>query len=383
MSVLVVSGAGYVAGKEIVVLELIRGLRNAGHDARVAMSSWNDGDFASRMAEAHAPFYQIPLGFLSLSLTPTLAHMSGAQLLKWPALLRDYRRILRELKPATVLHTSLQHALLLWPMLSAERDVFWLHEAIPGSPRYRRMIHFVQRRLKGFVTVSHATAGSLRSAGVVEGRIRTIHNGLGELDSPHGTNGAARPSVVFGIAGQIGAWKGHELLIEAFSRVAGKFPQAELRVFGQGDPEYVRRLQARAADLGIADRILWRGFIRNRGAIFSEIDVCVAPSLIDEALGMTVIEASACGLPVIATRRGGLPEVVQDGVTGILVESGNLAALEQAMTGLILDPARRHEMGAQARARVRANFSIERFIEEFVQLIGESAGERSAGMERR
>jgi glycosyltransferase involved in cell wall biosynthesis len=371
MKLLLVCGAGYIGGKEVMALELSRGLQSSGHDIHLIVSSWNDSDFPSRLKEADLPFKLLPIGFISATLTPTCIQMTLEQLVRWPGLLLEYRRFLKRLRPTRVIHTNWHHLLLLFPFLNSKRDLFWLHEVIPTNRHYRAVFRSFSRRLQSFVVVSHAVGESLRRIGIPEQKIRMIHNGLSDpardLEAPPESKSGVR----LGIAGQVGAWKGHEDLLDAFRHIAVQRPGVELHIFGQGAKDYEQQLRRQAAEFGITSQVKWHGFVKDRVAIFNNIDICVVPSRSEDPFPTVAIEAAGFGLPVVATRRGGLPEIVVDGVTGILVPPKDPPSLAKAIERLLADPGLCRDMGTKARERMLVRFSTGRFITEFSSLLQE------------
>ena len=101
-----------------------------------------------------------------------------------------------------------------------------------------------------------------------------------------------------------------------------------------------------------------------------DMDVGVVPSLLQEPFGLVNIELMACGLPVIASRVGGIPEIVLDGVTGLLVEPNDPQALSEAMAKLLDDPELRKRMGENARKHVVQNFSLETYLDRLSEICG-------------
>jgi glycosyltransferase involved in cell wall biosynthesis len=145
-------------------------------------------------------------------------------------------------------------------------------------------------------------------------------------------------------------WKGLDVLIAAMPRLLHPAPRARLVVVGDGDD--VRRLQDCAAELGVAHAIDWRGAVDHWALpeLYRRAGVTVLPSLTEaESFGITLVEAMASGCPVVASRVGGIPYVVRDGVDGQLVTPGDPTALADALADVLLDPARAAEMGAGGR----------------------------------
>ncbi len=146
--------------------------------------------------------------------------------------------------------------------------------------------------------------------------------------------------------GRLQPWKGVETAVRALLRL----PEAHLLVAGDGVDR--PRLEALARDLGVAGRTHFLGLVpRERlPAIFGAADLLVATSFASETFGIGLVEAQACGLPVVASRWGGFPEVVDEGRTGLLYPPRDDAALARAAASLLDDPARRAAMAAAAPA---------------------------------
>jgi glycosyltransferase involved in cell wall biosynthesis len=368
--VAIVCGGGTISGKEIMVLELVGGLSEQGRNVDVITSSWGRSEFRVRCEQGGARVHIMRLGFISATLSRPAMRMTAHQFLYWPGLLATYSRFLKKRQPQRIIHTNWHHLLLLGPFLKRHRDVFWVHEVVPNKPQYRKVFRALERRLKCFVAVSRAVAESLRKIDIGEEKIRVIHNGIND---PSAGRGERRQSdkLIVGIVGQIGAWKGHDDLLEAFAMVAPNFPAAELHIFGEGSPEYERELRQKAAAFKASDRIRWRGFIADRAAIYRDTDVCVVPSRSTEPFGLVAVEASIFGVPVIATRQGGLPEIIEDGRTGLLVEAGRPKELALRLKTLLNDERMRCELGKNARRNALEKFSSKRFVEDFIRLMEE------------
>ncbi len=171
--------------------------------------------------------------------------------------------------------------------------------------------------------------------------------------------------------------KGQDLALEAFARLLPDVPQARLRFHG-GDMgldrnrAYRRALEARAASLGIAAAVTFGDFAANPRAVLAGAFAALNLSR-SESFSRTVLEASACGLPVIATRSGGPAEILVDGETGLMIPVGDVAACAEAMRALCDDPARASRMGAAGRARVLATFAPVAFARALRGLITETS----------
>ncbi len=350
-------------------MELADGLKARGCNLEILTSLWGNGQFGKRLADRHIPVHRMWLGFISVTLSFECIRMTAHQMIHWPELVLGYRRFLREFNPDKVVHTNWQHLLLLWPFLRPDRDLFWLHEVVPNKPHYRRVFHFLTQRLQCFVPVSQAVARSLADIGIAAHKIRVIYNGI-KVTIPAGAQAAGGQNRFrLGIVGQVASWKGHEDLLEAFAMVAQSHPSAELHVFGRGTEEYESFLKRKAESLGIARSVLWRGYVAERAAIYRELDVCAVPSRSSDPLPTSAIEAAFFGLPVVASHRGGLPEIIADGVTGFLVPPGKPDELAGKINVLIEEPDTRREMGGRARKLAEERFGSGRFLDDFVAIL--------------
>jgi glycosyltransferase involved in cell wall biosynthesis len=369
LDTLIICGAGFVSGKEIMALELGEGLTHRGRSVHFITSFWNNGDFPNRLEQLQIQTHILPIGFISATLTKRSLVMTLEQVRRWPGLLWSYANLVRRLRPEKVLHTNWHHLLLLFPFLRPERDLFWLHEVVPDLQQYRRVFGWLERRLGAFICVSQASACSLRKIGIDEAKIRIIHNGLTDPADSVGPPEPSSEHLRLGIVGQVDAWKGHADLLEACALLAREHSAPELHIFGSGNPVYKTELVQRSSDLGIQARVRWHDYVSDRRLIYSSFDVCVVPSRSQDPLPTTAIEAGFFGLPSVVTRRGGLPEIVEHEVNGLVVEAERPAELAAALSRLIEDPSLRQRLGASARRRAVEHFGRDRFLNEFMAVL--------------
>lgn len=369
MTTAIICGAGYISGKEIMALELGEGLRARGCKVVYVTSKWGNGDFNARLLSLELPFYRMRLGFISATMSLNYVWMTVDQMVRWPKLLYDYGRFLRREQPQRVIHTNWHHALLLWPYLKPERDLFWLHERVSDKPQYVRFFSALSDRVRCFVVVSKAVAESLRLLGLPENKIHVIHNGMSDPSLIAPRVSSTSSEVGIGIVGQVGEWKGHEDLLVAFTAIASCHLSARLHIFGSDKGEFADRLKQRAEALGVAQRVIWHGFISDRSRIYPLIDICVVPSRCEDPFPLVAIEGAFFGLPVVATRKGGLPEIVVNGVTGYVVEGGAPEQLSRRLHDLLASAELRSLMGTAARQRALRHFGRDRLIKDFLTLL--------------
>ncbi|EPF1231065.1 TPA: glycosyltransferase family 4 protein [Enterobacter ludwigii] len=163
---------------------------------------------------------------------------------------------------------------------------------------------------------------------------------------------------------------GIDNLIRAFSILVHKgYNNIELKIAGKG--YLLENLQALTTELGVADNVQFLGWVENNEvpALLNTFDIYVAPSTLDsESFGVAIVEASACNLPVIVTNVGGLPEVVINEVTGIVVEPDNVELLCAAIEKLLINPALRHEMGEAGRENVLTKYEWDFCVRKMVDI---------------
>jgi glycosyltransferase involved in cell wall biosynthesis len=369
LETLIICGAGIVSGKEIMALELGEGLTQRGRSVHFITSFWNNGDFPNRLKQLQIPTHILPIGFISATLTKRCLEMTLEQVRRWPRLLWGYSSLVRRLRPQRVVHTNWHHLLLLLPLLRPERDLFWLHEVVPDLPHYRRVFGWLERRLGAFICVSQASACSLRKIGIDEAKIRVIHNGLTDPAGSVDTRSLSPERLRIGIVGQVNPWKGHADLLEACALIAREHSAPEVHIFGNGNAVDKTELVRRARDLGVVELVRWHGFVPDRRDIYGNLDVCVMPSRMTEPFGLSALEAGFFGLPSVVTRRGGLPEIIEHEVNGLVVEAERPAELAEALSRLIKEPSLRQRLGANARRRAVEHFGRDRFLNEFMAVL--------------
>jgi glycosyltransferase involved in cell wall biosynthesis len=178
-----------------------------------------------------------------------------------------------------------------------------------------------------------------------------------ELGLPDGT-----PLV--GVISRLTRLKGLEHFLEAAAMVRARVPNARFLIAGETSPmdrEYLGELQQYAERCGVAESVIFTGLRRDVPAVLSSLDVSVMPSL-NEALSNVVLESMAAGAPTVATRVGGTPEAIADGVTGVLVPPADSRALADAIVHLLHDTRLATHLGAAARARIVDHFSVRRMV---------------------
>jgi glycosyltransferase involved in cell wall biosynthesis len=299
----------------------------------------------------------------------------GARPLAAPAALRWTRRRLAELRP-DVLQVYLAHALVLAAALprsgAGETRVLshqhGMHFEAAERGAAARLDRLAGRRFDHVVACSESVRDYLlESYRYPPRRVTCIRNGW--QGTPLERRPDEQPTIV--CTANFSAEKGHATLIEAFATVAGRVPAARLVLLGRGAE--LERTRARAAELGIAERVELAGFQESIWPWLARAHAFVLPSNY-ESLGIAVLEAMAAGLPVVATRVGGIAELVRPGVSGELVPTGDPEAMAAALCSVLADPAAARRMGEAGRAAAeqeRMSACVERYYDLYERLLAE------------
>lgn len=239
----------------------------------------------------------------------------------------------------------------------------------PAGPR--RLQRVAYRAAHRMVANSHAAARQLAADGVPGDRITVIANGIDP--SIFGSHQySARPRRIAMVA-CLREGKRIDVLIAAAPRILARHPDAEFVIVGDGPSR--EQLVAMARATSVSDHFQFLGHRDDVPAVLAQADLLVLPSE-SEAFPNAIVEGMAAGLPVVATAVGGIPELVEDGVTGRLVPAGDPDALAGALLEVLDRPERAAEFGRAGRRRIEDTYSFDRMVEQFETLY-ESELERS------
>ncbi len=216
-----------------------------------------------------------------------------------------------------------------------------------------------------------AVASRLRAEGIRASRICVVPNGL-DLTRFHPQPDRAASRIVTMVA-NLRPGKGHDTLIDAASLVLRRFPDVRFELIGDGTERQL--LEQRAAQRGVAHAVTFLGHVEDVGSRLAQSAIFTLPSE-SEAFPNAVLEAMACGLPVVASAVGGIREVVQHGETGFLVPPRDPEALADRLCGLLTQPALAATWGARGRALVESRYSFERMVTGITTLYNQALTRR-------
>jgi glycosyltransferase involved in cell wall biosynthesis len=346
------------------LLALAGGLRSRGWETVAVLPS--RGSLAEHLETAGAQVVVHPLAVLRRRL---LTPPGLVQLLDEA---RRDRRVLADLaRGCALVHSNTS---VIVGRVPAVPHVIHVREIYAGAagglaarawPLWRRRLLQADAR----ICVSGAVAGQFNSGDNEWGPgTHVIHDGLTRALSRLAPAMRERvPTTPFRVAvlGRIADWKGQDVLIRALAEP----PLAEIGavavIAGDAYPgERAPDIRALASALHVQDRVEFLGFTPDPDKVLASVDAVAVPSTRPDPLPNSAIEALAAGLPVVAASHGGLPEIVRDRSTGILVRPGDPAALAKALRELADDPGRREQMGQAAAHDVRERFGLERMLDE-------------------
>ena len=339
-------------GGQNQVLLTVNGLRAIGE--RATLVGHPDGELRRRVAE----------GLDLIPLAPrTEMDLSAA----W-----KFSRLIKRLKP-DVIHAHDPHGVA---MAALALSLGGQSQGPPALVASRRVDFHLKgnsfsrwkyRQADCFIAASEAIRKMLVADGVPEDRTVTVHEGIDVehvLAAPpvnvHEAFWLPHEAPVVGNVAALVPHKGQRYLVEAAHRVVQEIPDARFVVLGEG--ELRDHLEKQVRDHYLEKHVLLPGFRTDVLGCMKAFDLFVMSS-VTEGLGTSILDAMACGRPVVATSAGGIPEIVEDGVTGLLVPPRDAAALADAIVRMLRDAPLRKRMGEAGLSRVRERFTVERMVE--------------------
>jgi glycosyltransferase involved in cell wall biosynthesis len=362
-------------GVERVVCQLAQGYARRGHDVRVFTLNTRD-----------APDFEVVMPNLRVFRAPA-TELSGLLKVQSSVSTKLYGLANDSLSafPADVIHahTTFFYSSLVAAALSRRHDlpmVTTLHVGSLGEMplRTRLMAGLYERTLgslimaqsKTVIAVSHAVAGHAEGIGVNPNKLTVIANGVDvEEYSPAFYKGSGRLRIT--CVGRLIGNKGPQHLLEAVPALHEA--AADCEVVFVGDGPLLETLQARTTALGLDDNVTFLGSRDDVADILRDSDVFVRPSL-TEGMPLAVLEAMACGLPVVATAVGGTGEVIRHLHNGLLVAPGDVPGLAKTLIDVATDASLRRRLGENARLSVEKDYSWERVIEANLDIYDELLG---------
>jgi len=343
--------AGWRGGQNQVLLAAT-GMARRGHAVTVACR--RGGELEQRLRSAAVDVAALPLGG---DWSPRAA---------W-----GLRRLAARLRPHVV-HAHDPHAIAAALLVDAPRVASRRVDFPVRGPASR----WKYARCARIVAVSRAVAGVLGTGGVDPARVRLVYEGVPDRPPQPGgrealaSMGVPADALVVGNVAALTDHKDHRTLLAAAAQVAAREPRAWFVIVGDGELRGALEADARAR--GLVGRVVFTGFRGDLDRLLPAFDIfCLSSKM--EGLGTSLLDAMCFARPVVATAAGGIPEAVEDGVTGRVAPPGDAAALADALALTLADPALRARYGAAGRARYEAMFSADRMVDGTLAVYGEVA----------
>jgi glycosyltransferase involved in cell wall biosynthesis len=354
-------------GGQRQVLLTVLGLRERGY--RSVLVAHPEGELAQRASEGH--------DLLKLAPRTEVDLHAGWRL----------SRIIKELKP-DVVHAHDPHAvaaasLALAFNTSVARPPLMASRRVAFHLKAHAFSRWKYHQVDCFLAASESIHSVLLNDGVEASKIVTVYEGIDihriQAETPvniHAELWLPVHAPIVGATGALTAEKGHRHLIDAAALVVREVPDARFVILGEGDHRPV--LERQIKELRLDKHVFLPGFRADVLGFLQSFDLFVMPSIF-EGLGTSLLDAMAAGKATVATRTGGIPEVVVDGDTGLLVPPRDHHALAQAIVTLLKDEQLRKQMGAAGLERVQRVFSADRMVERTLDVYRAYAGPREDG----
>ena len=290
--------------------------------------------------------------------------------------------------PVVVLMKLLGKKCVIKPDSCGEMDgSYALQQLAPGSLKsvlaktYFWIRNMILKRADAYVAISSVVSKEIRNMGIDSRRVVKIPNGVDinkftpleqiEKHSLRVKRNLPEEAITFAYCGRLTHEKGLSSLLRVWKEVASRFENVHLLLIGSGDGMSLScetQLKDFVSENGLEKQVTFTGPVEDVAAYLSCADIFVLPSL-TEALGIALIEAQLCGIPAIATRVGGIPDVVTHEVNGLLIAPENDAELLDAAMELVNDSVKRIEQGVAARKLAVERFSISRVTQSYLSLL--------------
>lgn len=281
-------------------------------------------------------------------------------------LLWRIKNVIQQIKP-DVVHVHSRRGADVWGGLAAKwAGVPAVISRRVDNPESRWVTKWKYGLYKKVITISDGIRKVLLSQGAPEEQVVCVRSSLAE-DATSDCNPVTfkerfnlpQDAMVIGVVAQLIERKGHSYLLQVLPELLKDFPNSKVLFFGKG--KYRETLEQQIAKLGLQDTVQFTGFCHDMPALFGCIDLLVHPALM-EGLGVSLLQASQQGVPIVASAVGGIPEAVESSVNGLLVQPADTVALQAAIEKLLQSPELRQQMGENGKQLMIEKFSVQQMV---------------------
>lgn len=380
-SALFVSHTGEKGGAELFLTDLVK----AGpHSWRACFLS--GGAAADDLVDAGRGPIMLSAGEKMLSIRRNASF--GALLRGAADVMAVAWQLSREARHYDVICANSQKALFVCALAAklSRRPLVWILHDIVTDPAFsatnrRASLAFARLFARLVAVNSEETGRAFIEAGGEADKVRIVYNGFDPAKARLFEPGVAArlraelglgPQPLVGLFGRLSEWKGQHVFLDAIAAMEGV--QAVIvggALFGQ--EAYEARIREQASRLGLEGRVRFLGFRPDVPELMAAMDVVAHTSIVAEPFGRVVVEAMMCGRPVVATRGGGVTEIIRDGETGLLVPPGDASALASAIGCVLSQPSLAERLAQKGREDVSQRFSLEETCRSVSALLTEAA----------
>jgi glycosyltransferase involved in cell wall biosynthesis len=384
-AIAVLNPAAHLGGAELSLLELIRRCNGR---FRFHLLVPEQGRLAREAAAAGATVWRLPwpARLQQAGERAARAGAAPAALAGLPGFVRQLQRLLGETGCEVLITNGIKAHVAGALCPRGRRVLLWyFREALEGRPLSTMLLRALARRCTAVVAISRYVAGQSRRAVPPGVPVHVLYNAV-DLDrfrpGLQPASDLAKPpgETWFGVAGALTPLKGQDLFLRAAEMVLRALPEARFLVAGSNfyrtdgeGPAFERELRAFVDASTLRGRVSFLGFREEMPAVLAALDVLVQPNRGPEGLGRSVLEAMACGVPVVAVDRWGPAEVVQDGRSGLLFRWMDAAHLADRMILAGSQPALRARLAARARQWAEANLDPNVMAAAFARIVESAA----------
>ena len=380
--ILYIDHTAQLSGAELALLNLIRHLDTSRFAPAVLL--FTDGPLADQLRRAGIPVHILALDSEINNTTRHAAGKSSAlkigKLFKMLRFILKLRRAISESNPHIVHANSLKADILggIAGRLAGKPVIWHIHDRFTEDYLPRRVVKIMRRLLRviprAVIANSRATAETLLLHPAKPAII--AYPGIDPLPllpvpppspAPDTTVNSVRPSRRVIMVGRICPWKGQDIFIRAAALIHPQLPDVRFEIAGSalfGEHIYENQVRQLVQTLGLQNVVSFLGFRSDVPELISQADLLVHASTTPEPFGQVIVQAMAAGKPVVATRGGGVPEIVLETKTGLLVPMGDPSAMAAAIITIMNNPDQAKAMGCAGKLRFIENFTIQKTVQQ-------------------
>ncbi|MFM2061316.1 MAG: hypothetical protein RLZZ507_986 [Cyanobacteriota bacterium] len=388
MKIVFVNPVGAIGGAERVLLTIMAALLNTKPDIQLHLIVCTEGPLIAKAEKlgVQVKLLKLPEEFNQLgdsALKGTNKAIAGLTLLlglvkilpNMGKYLGEFQRSLLELNPDLIHSNGIKtHLLTTLARINAIPIVWHIHDFYGSRPLMAQVLKLMSDRAQLGIAISQAVAKDAKAT-LPNLPIEVIYNAV-DINYFSPTPTTPQLPLRVGLVATFARWKGHDIFLEAASEIIKTHPHVNLRFCIVGGAIYKTRgsqfseqeLTEKAANLNIADKVDFLGFQQDIAAIYRALDIVVHASTQPEPFGLAIVEAMACGKPVIVSQAGGAAELFTHNYDAVGVPPGEPKALAAAILDLLDHPEKRQIISEQARNTVTERFSHERLGKQMLTI---------------